>query len=46
MTVVNAFQTERAIMPDPSSGIIFRIVHEAMPEYRISGNLPGSWGAA
>src|ERR1700678_2869380 len=39
MSVHHPFQTESRIMPDPSNGITFRTIQEAMPEYHISDDL-------
>jgi hypothetical protein len=37
--MINPFQTEPSIMAAPSSGITFRTIQEAMPEYHISASL-------
>jgi hypothetical protein len=41
MTINHRFQPECSIMADPSNGITFRTIQEAMPEYHIEADLIG-----
>jgi hypothetical protein len=41
MTIYQRFQPECSIMADPSNGITFRTIQEAMPDYHIEADLLG-----